>query len=102
VARFKEEESVMGPGVGNSEAGSRRWESSGFEGGDGEGTGVIEVHFLDDEADDRFTEIGRVIGSVIVSLVGLYSNGEVEVCAGSSVGGGLGGLTWSEMMVGSK
>jgi hypothetical protein len=49
------------------------------------------VHVLDDEADYGFAEIIG-IGSMIVSLVGLYGNGEVEVSAGSSIGGGLGGL----------
>jgi hypothetical protein len=91
VARFKEEESVGGPGVGNGDADGRRWESSGFEGGDGEITGAIQVHFLDDKAGYGFAEIVG-IGGVIVGLVGLYGDGEVEVSAGSSVGGGLGGF----------
>jgi hypothetical protein len=49
------------------------------------------VHFLDDKAGYGFTEIVG-IGGVIVGLVGLYGDGEVEVSAGSSVGGGLGGF----------
>ena len=91
VARFEEEESVGGPGVGNSETDGGRWESSGFECGDGEGTRAEEVHFLNDEADYGFGEIVG-IGGMIVSLVGLDGNGEVEVSAGSSVGGGMGGF----------
>jgi hypothetical protein len=91
VARFKEEESIGGPWVGNSEANGGGWESSGFESGDGEGARAIEVHFLDDEADDGCMEIIGV-GSVIVGLVGLDGNGEIKVSAGSSIRGGLGGF----------
>jgi hypothetical protein len=91
VARFKEEESIGGPWVGNSKANGGGWESSGFKSGDGEGARAIEVHFLDDEVDDGFMEIVG-IGSMIVGLVGLDSNGEVKVSAGSSIRGGLGGF----------
>lgn len=86
MAGFGEEERVGGPGVGDSETNGGRREATRVVCSSGEGTRAEEVHFLNNEADYGFGEVGGV-GGMIVILVGLNGNGEVEVSARSSVGG---------------